>query len=356
MSQPTARNRTDVRLHAKEKPPMNRTIGRAFAALTALLLAPLAVLHAADQPVKQPNILFLLTDDQRWDTLGCMGNAVVRTPEIDRLAAEGVLFRNAFVTTSVCSPSRTSILTGQFARSRGIGDLSAMVTPASWADTLPAVLRKAGYYTGHIGKWDIGPGEEGFQMGAALFDYWAGDRFHGNYWHEMTCPFVTTDGVTGKGEVHCTCPPNGSMPRTGHQGMKQPVHTDLQIAPMKARQFLAARDPAKPFYLSISFRGPKDPWGDCPSSMAALYEGQAMPASPTATKEAASRQPEFIRKSLGGKPGMELVSDPEKLAAETRRYYSAISTVDAAVGKLPSFSLKRDWRKTPSSSSPRTTA
>ena len=113
----------------------------------------------------RPNILFLLSDDQRWDTLGCMGNAVVRTPEIDRLAAEGVLFRNAFVTTSVCSVSRTSILTGQFARSRGIGDLNAMVTPASWADTLPSVLRKAGYYTGHIGKWDIGAWRKGFSNG-----------------------------------------------------------------------------------------------------------------------------------------------------------------------------------------------
>ena len=128
--------------------------------LTALLLAPLAALHAADQPVKPPNILFLLTDDQPWDTLGCMGNAVVRTPEIDRLAAEGVLFRKAFVTTSVCSPSRAAIVTGQFARSRGIGDLSATVTPVSWADTLPAILRKGGYSTRHIGKWEIGPGEE----------------------------------------------------------------------------------------------------------------------------------------------------------------------------------------------------
>lgn len=302
--------------------------------LTALLLAPLAAVHAADQPVRRPNILFLLTDDQRWDTLGCMGNAVVRTAEIDRLAAEGVLFRNAFVTTSVCSASRTSILTGQHARSRGVGDLNAIVTPVSWADTLPALLRKAGYSTGHIGKWDVGPGEEGFQRGAALFDYWAGDRFHGNYWHEKSCPFVTSDGVAAKGEIKCTCPPDGSIPRTGHKGMKHPLHTDLEIVPIKARQFLVARDPAKPFYLSISFRGPKDPWGDCPPSMAALYEAQAMPASPAATKEAAARQPEFIRNSLGGKAGMELVSDPERLATETRKCFSAISSVDAAVGKL----------------------
>lgn len=68
--------------------------------------------------------------------------------------------------------------------------------------------------------------------------------------------------------------------------------------------------------------------------ISALYEGQAVPAPAAATKEEASLQPEFIRNSLGGKPGLELVSDPEKLAAETRKYYSVISTVDAAVGKL----------------------
>jgi hypothetical protein len=61
---------------------------------------------------RPPNILFLLTDDQRWDTLGCMGNAVVQTPHIDRLAVEGTLFSNAFVTASVCGVSRAAILTG----------------------------------------------------------------------------------------------------------------------------------------------------------------------------------------------------------------------------------------------------
>ncbi|MCY2990302.1 MAG: sulfatase-like hydrolase/transferase [Planctomycetota bacterium] len=98
----------------------------------------------------------------RQDDGGCSIVSVrFKLSEIDTMAAEGVLFRNAFVTTSVCSPSRAAIVTGQFARSRGIGDLSATVTPVSWADTLPAILRKGRYSTRHIGKWEIGPGEEG---------------------------------------------------------------------------------------------------------------------------------------------------------------------------------------------------
>lgn len=283
---------------------------------------------------RRPNILFLLTDDQRWDTLGCMGNAVVRTPEIDALARAGVLFRNAFVTTSVCSPSRASIVTGQYARRRGVGDLHKIVTPDAPSATYPAVLRDKGYYTGHIGKWDVGTGEEGFRFGENLFDYWGGDRFHGNYWHERDCPFVTHDGVRAKADLRCTCPPDASMPRTGHAGMKDPVHTDLDIVPFKAKQFLAGRDKGKPFYLSISFRGPKDPWGDCPESYDRLYESAAMPVPGTATCADARSQPEFLRQSMGSAHGMRMVCESNALAAEFRKYYRSISTVDAAVGKL----------------------
>ncbi len=283
---------------------------------------------------RRPNFLFLLTDDQRWDTLGCMRNAVVRTPEIDGLARAGVLFRNAFVTTSVCSPSRASIITGQYARRRGVGDLQKIVTPGDLSATSPAVLRNKGYYTGHVGKWDVGTGEEGFLVGMKLFDYWGGDRFHGNYWHERDCPFVTNDGQHAKADLRCTCPPDASMPRTGHVGMRNPIHTDLEIVPLKAKRFLAGRDKAKPFYLSISFRGPKDPWGDCPESYANLYATNSMPVPRTATCENATRQPEFLRKSMGSAHGMRMVCDSNALAGEIRKYYRSISTVDAAVGKL----------------------
>ncbi|MEI6196455.1 MAG: sulfatase [Verrucomicrobiota bacterium] len=282
----------------------------------------------------RPNIIFLLTDDQRWDTLGCMGNSVIRTPEIDALARAGVLFRNTFVTTSVCSPSRASILTGQYARRRGVGDLHNIVTPNAPSATYPSVLRSGGYYTGHIGKWDVGTWEEGFRFGADLFDYWGGDRFHGNYWHERDCPFVTNNGTLAKADICCTCPPDASMPRTGHVRMKDPIHTDLDIVPQKTKQFLAGRDTDKPFYLSISFRAPKDPWGDCPENFAHLYESAVMPIPKTATSADAKLQPKFLRKSMGSEHGMRMVNDSNALAGELRKYYRSISTVDTAVGKL----------------------
>jgi arylsulfatase A-like enzyme len=289
---------------------------------------------AGSERVARPNLVFLLSDDQRWDTLGCMGNPVIRTPHLDQLAQDGVLFRNAFVTTSVCSVSRASILTGSYARGRGVGDLSRLATPDDPTATWPALLRHLGYQTGHIGKWDVGIGETGFQWGARLFDFWAGDRFHGNYWHESDCGLVRAVGWHSKTEVRCNCPPEGSLPRVGHAGMKLPRHFDQEIVPLKVKEFLRGRDPVKPFCLSVSFRSPKDPWSDHPENVAHLYQGMNLPAPPTATPAAAARQPAFLHKSMGSEHGRRLAGNPEALAAEMRRYYRQISSLDAAIGKI----------------------
>jgi Arylsulfatase A and related enzymes len=307
------------------------------------LWAGLVCLAAADHPVPsakpsaeplspRPNFVLLVSDDQRWDTLGCMGNSVIRTPNLDQLARDGLLFRNAFVTTSVCSISRASLLTGSHARARGVGDLVAMVTPEDEAMTYPAVLRQLGYQTGHIGKWDVGAGEEGFQFGARLFDFWAGDRLHGNYWHSADCPVVRADSWQ-RSEARCDCPPAGSLPRIGRAGLKNARHFDRDIVPLKVLEFLRGRDPAKPFLLSVSFRGPKDPWSDYPEEVAEYYSDILPPLALTSPEEAAS-QPEFLRNSMGSQQARSLLDDRGALAGEVRRYYRQISSVDAAVGAV----------------------
>jgi len=289
-------------------------------------------LHA--EVSKPPNIIFLLTDDQHWDSLGCMGNKSIQSPNLDRLARDGVLFRNAFVVTSVCSVSRASLLTGAYPCSRGSGDLSAMVTPQNPDVTYPAVLRAGGYETGYIGKWDVGSGEEGFRMGMKLFDYWGADRLHGNYWHEADCPLVTNDGRKSKEQIQCTCPPKGSDPRVGSAGMVHPLHFDRDIVPIKTKQFLDGRDRAKPFFLAIAFRGPKDPWSDSPKDMAELYRSDLVPIPATATEADAKGQPAFLRASMGSDHGLSLVKDSRRLADEIRKNYRLVSTIDQTVGKL----------------------
>src|SRR5262245_9859011 len=82
-------------------------------------------------PTVRPNIIFLLTDDQRWDSLGCTGNTIIQTPNIDSLARQGALFRNGFVTTAICCVSRASIFTGQYERRHKIGDFVTPFTSAA---------------------------------------------------------------------------------------------------------------------------------------------------------------------------------------------------------------------------------
>ena len=106
--------------------------------------AAAGALAAPSPSSKRPNILFLLADDQRWDALGCMGNRIIRTPVIDRLAAEGVTFYNNFCATAICMTSRASIFTGQFEKTHGVSSFQRQLSADAFARTYPALLRNAG--------------------------------------------------------------------------------------------------------------------------------------------------------------------------------------------------------------------
>lgn len=123
--------------------------------ILALLLPALAFASFAfaAEP-KRPNILFILTDDQRWDALGLAGHKHLKTPHLDRLGREGVYFKNAFCTTSLCSPSRASILSGVYAHTHGVVN-NFTEYPANFR-SFPMVLQSAGYDTAYMGKWHMG--------------------------------------------------------------------------------------------------------------------------------------------------------------------------------------------------------
>jgi len=108
--------------------------------------------------IKKPNIIFILSDDQRWDAMSCAGHPVLKTPNIDRIAAHGTRFRNAFVTSPICCVSRGSVLTGQYAMRNGVDDF---FTDAKLETTYPKYLRENGYYTGFIGKWGVNAVDKG---------------------------------------------------------------------------------------------------------------------------------------------------------------------------------------------------
>ena len=130
----------------------------------------------AAEPAAQPNVLFVLCDDIRPDAVGCYGSAHVKTPRIDTLAMEGVRFANAFCTTSLCSPSRASILTGLYAHAHGVRDNFTELPPAlpHW----PARLRQQGYATAYIGKWHMGEDSDDPRPG---FDWFVSHKGQGKY-------------------------------------------------------------------------------------------------------------------------------------------------------------------------------
>lgn len=153
------------------------TIIRLISLLPVIILL-FSCQQGENKEADRPNIIFLLTDDQRDNTMGSMGHPWVETPNIDQLVREGVRFSNTYIAEPTCSPSRVSIFTGMHERINGIGFTSSyQLTEEQWGKTYPALLRGAGYYTGFIGKF----GEEYY-----TFRGRASDRVNGNTYGCLT--------------------------------------------------------------------------------------------------------------------------------------------------------------------------
>ncbi len=146
------------------RPPL---FGLAVAVAATLATGPGRA--GAAEVARKPNIVFVLVDDLRWDELGCTGHPFAKTPNVDRIAAEGATFRNAFATTPLCSPSRASYLTGLYPHGHGIVDNTARDAQSHRLVTFPMHLRQAGYRTGFVGKWHMG-NDDSKRPG---FDDWA---------------------------------------------------------------------------------------------------------------------------------------------------------------------------------------
>lgn len=136
----------------------------------AMAVMAASVVRAADAP-QHPNIVFILSDDLGYGDIGCYGGTQIKTPNIDKLAEGGLKFADAHSSASTCTPSRYSIMTGQYAfRKKGTGilpgDANLIVPPGS--QTLPAMLQKAGYTTGAVGKWHLGLGDKPIDWNTAV--------------------------------------------------------------------------------------------------------------------------------------------------------------------------------------------
>ena len=259
---------------------------RRFITSTSAAIAASGLLADSQTSTRPPNIIFIYPDQMRGQAMGCMGNPDVKTPNIDRLASEGVLFRNTVANTPVCCAARACMLTGKYASANGMvaNDLRLRESELSLAE----VLSDAGYETGFIGKWHLdggmrlpgyippGPRRQGFK-------YWAANQCSHNHFNNQY--FRDSDEAI---------PIEGFEPKTW---------TDLAIEFVKSNQ-------ANPFFLMLTMGPPHNPYG-APPEYEAMYDPDMI-----------SVRPNWQKGTRGGSK------------QDISKYYAAITAIDDQMGRL----------------------
>ena len=270
-----------------------------LAAVIGVLLAALA--YSAERP----NILFILVDDQRNDELSCAGESVLQTPVIDSLAARGVRFENAFVTTSICAASRASIFTGLTERTHGYTFGKPPIRVEDVAASYPTLLRKAGYRTGFYGKFGVR-----LAKGASTGDM-----------------FDDFQSIGGPGL------------RKHEGGMR---HSD-EIIGDRAIDFIRKQSSDQPFCLSVSFNiahardGDKRPGSGhfpWPQSADELYKTEEMPLPRLRSPQIFEAMPQFLRKSMNRDRYFWRWDTPEKYDANMRGRFRMLTGMDSIIGRM----------------------
>ena len=282
-----------------------------------LPLAVLALLTARPAPAGEPdgpnadgrpNLIVLMTDDQRSDALGCTGSPVLCTPHIDGLAARGVLFENAFTTTAICMTSRACVLTGQHAARHGVRDFATGLTPEQIRNTYLGRLHAAGYRTGFVGKWGVGDP----RTADPVLDF--------------------NRGFPGQGRY---------FPDAPKRGVKAGRHLTATMGD-DAVEFLDGCEPGVPFHLSVSFKAPHvqdsrnitDDVFPSDPALSPLYDDVTFPPPPTAAPAHHDRLPDFLKNSLLRDRWAVRFRSPARYQQCVRDYHRLIAGVDAVVGRV----------------------
>ncbi len=263
--------------------------------LLCLLLMCLAPAQETAAPTR-PNLVVIVTDDQRFDQMGCAGHAVLQTPHMDSLAERGVRFTNAFVTTPICAASRASLMSSRWEGSHGYTFGKQPMSQSLAGDTYFAQLRRHGYQTSFVGKWGVRM-EKGAR--ANLFDHF----------HSMSPPYLK------EGKAHLT---------------ERTADTAIELLPKDAS--------GAPFCMTISFNAPhaEDPHPDQfipPPELAKLYENAEVPPPPLA-EEGFDALPSFLAESLGRRRWTWRFDSREKQIQRTKDYWRMITGVDQAIGRV----------------------
>ena len=270
--------------------------------LLLLILAPAAF--------AQPrNVVVILSDDHRYDFMGFHPDApdFLRTPHLDRMAAEGAHLANAFVTTSLCSPSRASILTGQYAHNHRIVDNTSPIPEGT--RFFPHDLRENGYRTAYVGKWHMGEVDDEPQPG---FDHWVSFRGQGSY----TDPLLNVNGE-----------------QVPHEGYTTDILTDYAL------DWLREQDGSEPFFLELSHKAVHAEFVPAPRHVG-TYAEITVPYPPTMadTERNYWGKPRWVREQRTSWHGVDYLYHgtlgPGGFDAFYRRYAEALLALDESVGRV----------------------
>ncbi len=278
----------------------------------------------------RPNIVFLFPDQLRWDFLGCYGADFIETPNIDRLASEGVTYERALAPHPVCMPQRAALLTGCNALTTGVISNNYWLRP-DHADcgmpTFAQLLAKAGWHTSAVGKmhfipWDIG---EGFEHRVIAEDkrhiHIEDDYHHYLAGHELR-------KLRGWEEPGYTEHRMASV---------SPIPLEHQVDVFVGREAVRHIEEVgddRPFMMMVGFPGPHDPYNP-PADQAARFAPDRMPAPLPATEDSAKLAPGLLKGHAGGSSRVDLSSFPDESKRLVRAHYAAlIAMIDEQVGAI----------------------
>ena len=275
--------------------------------LLFVCILPLRAQKVSQVQNEKPNIIFILTDDQRYSALGYAGNDFITTPEMDKLAKEGTYFKNAMVTTPICAASRASILTGLYERTHNFNFQTGNIREEYMTNSYPRILKENGYKTAFYGKYGVRYND----LEKQFDEYESYDR--NNAYPDRRGYYYKT---LGKDSVHLT-----------------------RYTGQMALDYIDKTDARKPFCLSLSFSAPHahDPAEDqyfWQEESDALLQNMNMPGPELGEDKYFEAQPKIVRDGFNRLRWTWRYDTPEKYQHSVKGYYRMLSGIDRELAKI----------------------
>jgi len=276
-----------------------------FMKISSVLLLLLCCFSTSIYSADKPNIIYLMADDQNFGSVGIYGNPEVKTPHMDKLGKDGVIFDKHYNTTSICMASRGSVMTGMYEYKTGANFGQGDMTKAIWSKSYPVLLRKAGYMTAFAGKFGFQVKGFGYDCGE-FFDMWGG----------------------GPGQTNYTTAKNKSMAKYA----KEYPHSTLSYGAFGQDVIRKAKKEEKPFCLSISFKAPHRPVTPDPK-FDHIYAGKTFTKPANYGREFGAHRPEQSKKGRQY-PRFSQWGYDKDYDNVMAKYYQQIYAIDVALGMI----------------------